>query len=105
MVAYALYRADHICQIKILINRMLGVTGHPEFLPYHQAIFVAEFIEAVAFCYASSPQTQQVDSFVVTLTLKKGDYEDKTEYLFLIGEMGFAPKQPILDFVKLYKNK
>lgn len=48
---------------------------------------------------------EKVDSFVVTLTLKKGDYEDKTEYLFLIGEMGFAPKQPILDFVKLYKNK
>ena len=44
------------------------------------------------------------DSFTVTVTLRKGDYEDKTEYLFLIGEMGSAPKQPVLDFVKAYKK-
>lgn len=45
------------------------------------------------------------DSFTVTVTLTKGDTVDKTDYLFLIGEMGSAPKKPVLDFVKVYKSK
>lgn len=45
------------------------------------------------------------DSFTVTVTLVKGGYTDRTVYLFLIGEMGSAPIQPVLDFVKEYKAK
>ena len=45
------------------------------------------------------------DSFTVTVTLTKGGTVDKTDYLFLIGEMGSAPKKPVLDFVKAYKAK
>ena len=48
--------------------------------------------------------SEGADSFTVTVTLKKGAYEDRTQYLFLIGEMGSAPTQPVLDFVKAYKK-
>ena len=44
------------------------------------------------------------DSFTVTVKLTKGEYEDRTEYLFLIGEMGSAPIKPVTDFVKAYRG-
>lgn len=44
------------------------------------------------------------DSFTVTVTLTKGGYEDSTEYLFLIGELGSAPIKPVIDFMKAYRE-
>ncbi len=43
------------------------------------------------------------DSFVVDCTLYRGDtVVDAQSYLYLVGEMGTAPVQPILDFVEAY---
>ena len=47
---------------------------------------------------------ENADSFTVTVTLTHGNTVDRTVYLFLIGEMGSAPIQPVLDFVKNYRK-
>ena len=47
---------------------------------------------------------ENAHSFTVTVKLTKGGYVDKTEYLFLIGEMGSAPIKPVTDFIKAYRE-
>lgn len=46
-----------------------------------------------------------VDSFRVELTCKGGGQADVNTYLFLVGEMGSAPIQPVLQYVNEYKEQ
>ena len=65
MVADALHGAFHVGEVERLVHGMLRVASHPELLPYHDAQFVAQLVEAVALGNAASPQAQQVDAALV----------------------------------------
>ena len=62
MIAYVLYAGLDVREIHRLVLRMTGVAGHPEFLPYKYAQFVAQAVESVALLDAAAPESQQVDA-------------------------------------------
>ena len=72
MVADAPDGRCYIRPVHILVLRVLGVAGDPEFLPDHDAVFVAEAIEIGRFLDAATPQADQVDAALAGVAQFRG---------------------------------
>ena len=65
VVADPLHRRGHVIEVYGLVMRVAGVTGHPEFLPDHDSVFITQLVEQVAFGNAASPKPEEVDAGLV----------------------------------------
>ena len=65
MITDTFYAGSNIVEVDGLVVWMTGVASHKEFLPNHEAVFIAKLIEVVAFHDTATPKSDEVHATLV----------------------------------------